>query len=1054
VPKNKLISGNGAKAPSKSKDKIMMRFIEYFINNKRLNHVLLIFILFLGINAYHNVPKELFPEIALDKIAITGGYAGASADNLDKMAVSDIEDELGNISGIDRIETVIRPGTFIIVISLTPSADKIDALNKAKDAIAKSRQNLPKDMLEPVAQLLIHKRPLISLSLSSNKLSQGELIEAAKEIKSKIARNPYISEVKIYGDANKEVSIRLDNDKIKAYKLDPARVVDAVSNLSYIYPVGNIEQSGNYIYLSTVHGKQNRQEWENTLLHVGKKVIRLGDISKVVIDYPASKTLSTFNGRKNVTLVISKGASGNAMALSKELRKFAKEELKKSYPDIYFDFYQDSSKPVKNRLNTVVSNLMFGLILVFLSMALLINLRIAAVVTMGIPISFAVGIIFIYYMGYSINIISLLGGLIVIGIVVDDAIVVAENIQRYINMGFPKKEAVLKGTKEMVLPVSLATLTTIAAFLPLFMMTGEIKNFIILIPIAVIMILVGSLIESFIFLPLHSQEILKKQKNTIDWTAFQDWYERLLHLLIRRKYLFLLFFLVAIPIFTVLTLKSLHFQFFPSFDGNYLYITGKANIDTSLEQTRKISEDIQNDIIKHKKEYSLVATSTIIGSRRSLGGENEKGDNMFYITLELHDLKPKSFINAYINPILNLSFDFNDPNKIRKEHTYDLAKTINKNIKPYIKKYHLVELGVREDKPGLIKNDIQINLSGKDTKAILSAIKTLEQNLSTIKYVKDISDNAQLGKNEYKLRVNDYGEQLGFSEASIARVLSGYFLDNRKAMTFDKTGVMEIKTRALYKDEEKTLLNFEIPTPKGKMVKLTDIADILKIREYEKIEKRDGNVVKSVFANVDKKHITPLEILTQLKPLLKKIEKSGISVNLLGENEKNQQLKSDMIRASIVALFLILITLLFIFSRIRYVLIVMSVIPFSILGALLGHKLLGVNLSMPSIIGILGLAGVVINDGIIMLDFLHGTSDAETFYERAKLRLRPILITSITTFLGLFTLIFYATGQAVILQPIAISLGFGLLWGTVLNLIYLPTLYAVVNKIKPTRTNS
>ncbi len=1032
----------------------MMKIIEYFIDNKRLNYVLLIFILFLGINAYHNVPKELFPEIALDKIAISGGYAGASADNLDKMAVSDIEDELGDISGIDRIETVIRPGTFMIVISLTPGADKIDALNKAKDAIAKSRQYLPKDMLEPVAQLLIHKRPLISLSLSSDKLTHGELIEAAKEIKSKISRKQYISEVKIYGDANKEISIRIDSDKIKAYGLDPSRVVDTISNLSYIYPIGNIEQSGNYIYLSTVHGKQDKRDWENTLLHIGKKIVHLGDIAKIVIDYPASKTLSTFNGRKNVTLVISKGAEGNSIALSKELRKYAKEQLQKSYPDIYFDFYQDSSEPVKNRLNTVVSNLMFGLILVFLSMALLINLRIAAVVTMGIPLSFAVGIIFIYYMGYSINIISLLGGLIVIGIVVDDAIVVAENIQRYINLGFEKKEAVLKGTKEMVLPVSLATLTTIAAFLPLFMMSGEIKNFIILIPIAVIMILIGSLIESFLFLPLHSQEILKKQKNTIDWTPFQDWYERLLHLMIRRKYSFLLFFLVAIPIFTVLTLKSLHFQFFPSFDGNYLYITGKASIDTSLEDTRKISEDIQKDILSHKKEYSLVATSTVIGSRRSLGGENEKGDNMFYITLELHDLKPKSFINAYINPILNLSFDFNDPNKIREEHTYDLAKIIDKNIKPYIKKYNLLELGVREDKPGLIKNDIQINLSGKDTKAILSAIKTIEQNLSTITHVKDISDNAQLGKNEYKIRVNSYGEQLGFSEASIARVLSGYFLDNRRAMTFDQTGVMEIKTRALHKDEEATLLNFEIPTSSAKMVKLTDIADILKIREYEKIEKRDGNVVKSVFANVDKKYITPLEILTQIKPLLKKIEKSGIAISLLGENEKNQQLKSDMIRASIVAMFLILITLLFIFSRIRYVLIVMSVIPFSILGALLGHKLLGVNLSMPSIIGILGLAGVVINDGIIMLDFLHGTSDAKTFYERARLRLRPILITSITTFLGLFTLIFYATGQAVILQPIAISLGFGLLWGTVLNLIYLPTLYAVVNKIKPTRTNS
>jgi len=1031
-----------------------MRIIRYFLENKRLNYMLLIFILFLGYQSYQNIPKELFPEIALDKIMITGGYSGANAETLDKMVVSDIEDELGSINGIDRIETVIRPGTFTIVLSLTESADKIDALNKAQDAIARSRQYLPPDMIEPVAQLMVHNRPLISLSLSSDKLSKGELIEAAKEIKSKIARNPYISEVKIYGDADKEVSIHLDTEAIKAYGLDPSLVAQSISSLSYIFPIGDIEQSGNYIFLTTAHGKEDKSGWESTLIRIGGKEIRLGDIAQVAITYPQNKTLSTFNGRKNVTLVISKGAEGNAIKLSQQLREYAKTELKKEYHDIYFDFYQDTSKPVEDRLNIVISNLMFGLILVFLSMALLINFRIATVVTMGIPLSFAIGVIFIYYAGYSINIISLLGGLIVIGIVVDDAIVVAENIQRYINMGVPKKEAVLQGVREVILPVTLATVTTIAAFLPLFMMSGEIKNFIILIPIAVVMILIGSLIESFLFLPLHSMEILKKQKNFVDWVPLQNLYEALLHKLIRFKYLFLVTFLVLVPIFTVFTLKSMHFTFFPSFDGNYLYVTAKAPDSTPLDETQQIAVKIEKYILAHKEEYALKATSTVIGSRRSLAGENEGGDNMFYITIEMFDLKPRSFINTYINPILNFTFDFHNPNFIREAYTYELAKKLNKAIAPLKKEYGLLELGVREDKPGLIKSDIQINLSGRDQQKIMTAIKQLEQNLSAMPEIKDVSDNVQLGKMEYTLKINDYGEHLGLSEAAIARTLAGYFLDNRKAMTFSETGVMEIKTRALDKDDLSTLLAFELLTPQGKRVRLTDVVDIDKKRNLEKLEKRDGKVVKTVFANIDKKRITALEVLQRIQPLIEKIRKEGVVVDLLGENEKNQQLKNDMKRATVIALFLIMLTLLIIFPRIRYMLMVMSVIPFSMLGALLGHKLLGVNLSMPSVIGLLGLAGVVINDGIIMLDFLHGTREADTFYERAKLRLRPILITSITTFLGLFTLIFYATGQAVILQPIAISLGFGLLWGTVLNLVYLPVLYAVVNKIKPSRSDT
>ena len=253
---------------------------------------------------------------------------------------------------------------------------------------------------------------------------------------------------------------------------------------------------------------------------------------------------------------------------------------------------------------------------------------------------------------------------------------------------------------------------------------------------------------------------------------------------------------------------------------------------------------------------------------------------------------------------------------------------------------------------------------------------------------------------------------------------------------------MEIKTKDKNKDNTKTLLDFNVALGDGRFVKLTDVASIIEIRDYEKINKLNGDIIKTVFANVDKRHITPQEVLDILEPTLIEIRDSGVEVKLLGEKEKAKQLKDDMKKALVLAMFLILLTLLLIFSKMKYAFMVMSIIPLSVLGALLGHKLLGINLTMPSVIGILGLAGVVINDGIIMLDFLHGTHKSEEFFTRAKLRLRPIIITSITTFLGLFALMFYATGQAVILQPIAISLGFGLVWGTVLNLIYLPTLYA------------
>jgi len=1028
----------------------MSKFLEYFISNKRLNYALLVFLAYFGVHAYINIPKEIFPIVELYKISVSGSYVGASATSMDKMAVRDIEDSLANINGIDKTETTITPGSFKIILTLNENSNRINVLSKVKDSISISRQYLPSDMNEPTARLLDKSKSLIKLSISSDSLSRSELTIISQDIKSKLAKVKNISDITIWGDSKEEILISIDSSSVRAYGLNPQSVVSAISNLSYIFPVGNIEESGSFAFVSTSNGKANIEEYKESILSIDTKFVKLDDIANIKIHYPQTKTLSTFNNNQTLTLVISKGELGNAIAISKELQTKIKK-LEKNYDSVIFNFYQDTSVRMKGRLDTVISNLSFGLILVFLSMFILINFRIAFIVTLGIPFSFIIGLLFIYYMGYSINMISLLGALIVIGIVVDDAIVVSENIQRYIDEGMDNYEASIVGIKEMILPITLATITTAVAFLPIFLMHGEMALFLILIPIVVIMILIGSLLESFLFLPLHASEILKKSNNFIDWTPFGNLYERILSFHIEYKKLFVILFLVLIPIFTFVTAKSMKFQFFPNFDGNNIYISGKLDINTPIEDTFKIAKEIEAMMIAHKDEFSIKTTSATSGYRRSLSGETEFSNNVFYITIELYDKIEDNWVNKYINPVLNFSFDFDNSEARREKTTFELAPKANELIASFKDKYNMTELGIIEDKAGLIRSDIQINLSGSDDLALESAIKRLSSEISKIDGIQNFSDNIRYGKMEYKIKINTYGESLGLSESSIARVLSNYFLQKRQTTTFNERGVMEIKTEDLHKDNTQTLLDFSIPLSNGMFVSLRDVAEIIKIRDYEKINKLNGDIVKTLYAKVDKRVITPSEILEQLESTLSEIELSGIEVNLLGEKEKNKQLKGDMKNTVILAIFLIFLTLLLIFPKIKYVLMIMSVIPLSILGALLGHKLLGMNLSMPSMIGILGLAGVVINDGIIMLDFLHGTHKSVQFFKRAKLRLRPIVITSVTTFLGLFTLMFYASGQAVILQPIAISIGFGLIWGTVLNLIYLPTLYALVNNIEPLR---
>jgi len=1013
--------------------------------------MLLIVLLMAGVLSYIKIPKEIFPDVSLNKIIVAGVYAGASANTLDKMVVRDIEDDLSAVSGVSKVESVIRPGRFSIILTLDDHSDSYAVLNKVKDKLANVRQNIPPDMNEPVSSVIERNRDLIKLSIASKASDFETLLEQAKRIKSKLSQIPDVSDVVIYGDSDEKLEIKIDEPALRAYKLNAGDVLNAVQNLSYIYPIGDIDDKDNFIYISMANGKSTLDEWQNTLLHIGNKELYLKDIATVRFYHPQDVTLSTFNGNYNLVMKISKDAKGNSIALSKKLRHYVQEEIQPQYPDLVFNFFQDTSKPINERLSIIISNLTFGLILIFLTMYVLINRNTAIVVTLGVPFAFIIGLIFIYMGGYSLNMISLIGALLVVGIAVDDAVVVSENIQRHIDEGMEPGEAAVVGVKEVILPITLATLTTVAAFLPMFMLSGEMGKFIQLIPIVVIMVLFGSLIESFFFLPLHAKELLKKGSKSLDWSWANNHYERILHVLIHHKKLTLALFFIIVPLLTVGTLKQMHFQLFPSFDGRSMNITGKMNINTTLERTFEIANEIEKVILAHKKELSIKSVSMLAGKRRNLSNSWDTGTNLFYISMELEQQVPQNWVNHYINPILDLSFEFNPPEKVRTISSSEVAKRLRALIAPLRDKHGLDELAVMEQKAGIVRTDIEINLISDKTEAIQKAIGMLQQHLQSIAGVKDVVNNIRLGKMEYKIKLNEYGEQLGLSEGAVARVLSGYFLGSRRAQTFGDNGVVDITTEYAQKDQIATLDDFEIPLSGGRFVMLSDVAEFVKVQDFEIIEKENGDIIKSVSANVDKSVTTATQVLEALKPTLQKIRQSGIKVEILGEKEKNEQLKNDMITASIFALLIMLILLLLIFPKIKYALMILSVIPFSILGVVIGHLIMGMNMTMPSVIGILGLAGVVINDGIIMLDFLHGTHDAKAFYYRAKLRLRPIIITTVTTFVGLSTLMFFASGQALIMQPLAISLGFGLVWGTVMNLFYLPTLYAMVNKISDKR---
>ena len=1033
---------------------MIRKFIEFSINKPLLNHILLVFIMMLSIFAYINIPKEIFPPMNLDRISIIGGYAGTSADVLDKMVVKTIEDDLENIDELEEIKTNIKNGSFNIYADIKSGSDNISVLNDVKDAIANVKKDLPSDMAEPIAKIRVHTFPLVLIALSGD-VSKAELLNKADELKSKLAQFKDLGEITVRGDADEELEVTLNNEKIKAYGLNPALVISAIRNISSIFPIGTIKQKSHHLYISTYNGEKNKKDIENTIIGVGGLKLRIGDIADVSFKLGDEAELSHYNGVRNVSINVAKSKDGNAIELVKKIRKLLKKQ-EKIHPKLKYNIYTDTSVWIKNRLNVVFSNIVFGLMLVFLAMLVFINKGIAFVVALGIPVSFMIGLIATEILGNSLNMLSLLGALIALGMLVDEAIVVAENIYRHLEEGMERREAVVVGAVEMFPAVVASTLTTIFAFLPMLLMTGNMGMFIRIIPIMITVLLLSSLFEAFYFLPLHAHDFLKvSQEGSFTkrvWSTMHDKYNKVLHFVFRRKYTSLIVIVVSIISLTFVMVKNSKFQLFPDFDNTQIYVYGKVNINNELKDTEKIVTKLEKKILKNVDKKDVSSVTSVIGFKMDAKNRAELGENMFHIFIDLHERAPVNFFDKYISPYLSIEYD---PNvQIRTRDAKDIAKSIKKLLKPEktLKengKLVYEELVTKVPGAGVIANDIEISLSPKGNQNILTALKILKDKLASIDGVFNISDDADIGEKELKLRVNQYGQELGFNEETVSNELRAYYLKGEYGKLFNSSGLIRIKLQSKVNKDINSLNSIQIKVPsENKFVSLKDICDFVYVQSFVTLKKEDGVRIRSVYAALDKTKITSSEVMKIIKSTLESLRKDGYKIEIKGEEKENNKNQSEMMQSALIALFLIFITLVWLFDSIKKSLIVISTIPLVLLGVYVGHWLMNLNITMPGLIGVVGLAGVVVNDGLIMVDFIKNSKDTEELMRNAKTRLRPILLTSLTTVLGLITLIFFASGQAKILQPMAVSLGFGIAWATVLNLIYVPLLYSVIYKIK------
>lgn len=1033
---------------------MIRRFLEFAIDKPLLNHILLLFIFVLSVFAYINIPKEIFPPMNMDKVTISGGYRGTSADVLDKMVVKTIEDDLQNVNELDTVKTTIKNGSFIIIADIKPGSDNATVLNEVKDIVSAVKKDLPADMEEPIAQIKLHTFPLALVALAGDKPKE-ELLKRAEELKDELSKLKDLSEITIRGDADVELVIHISEQKILALGLKPSLAVESLRKISSIFPVGTIKEQGKHLYISTYNGEKDIEMLRDTVIGVGDVRVRIGDIADVSFELSHESELSHYNGVQNISINIAKSKDGNAIELVKKVRKLLKEQ-EAIYPELKYEVYADTSVWIKNRLNTVFSNIVFGLVLVFLAMLIFINRGIAIVVAVGIPLSLMIGLIATEVMGDSLNMLSLLGALIALGMLVDEAIVVAENIYRLLEEGMDRREAAILGAQEMFPAVLTATLTTVFAFLPMLLLSGEMGMFIKIIPIMIAVLLLSSLFEAFYFLPLHAYDFLRVSKEGSFtkrvWMRLSSWHNAVLHFFFRKKALSLVLMTISIIALSIVMAKNAKFQLFPDFDTTQVHVYGKVNVNNELKDTEKIVSELEKELLNHIKGDDISAITSVIGFKLDAKNMVETGEHLFHIFIDLSERAPDNIFDKYMNPYL--SIEYNAELLKRQKDAKDIAKDVEKVVEPFKnlksgENFTYEELVVKVPGAGVIASDIELSISAANEQKTLQGVQELEGALRVIHGVNNISNDATIGEKELKLRVNEYGQQLGFNEELISAELRSYYLKGEYGKMFNEKGLVRIKIESGVKEQIDSISAIEVQIPSSqRFVLLRDVCDFIITQGYVALQKENGVRIKTVSASLDKKIITSAEVMEMLKPTFSKLKEDGFKIDIKGEEKENSKNKKEMMQAGLIAIFLIFITLVWLFDSIKKSLIVISTIPLSILGVLIGHAVMDINLTMPGLIGIIGLSGVVVNDGLIVVSFIKNAKNTQELMQMAQTRLRPVLLTSLTTVLGLSTLIFFASGQALILQPMAISLGFGIAWATVLNLIYVPLLYAVVFRIK------
>jgi len=1039
--------------------------IAWFTRNGVAANLLLIVIAAGGLLALPHIRKEIFPEFSSDMISVTMRYRGASPEEVEEAVCVRIEEAIQGIEGIKRIRSTANEGNAVVTAELFPNADNrrvLDDIKARVDAI----DTFPEETDKPIIQEVIMRTQVINVAVAGN-ADELTLKRLGERVRDDLASEPGISQVDLVVARPYEISIEVSEEALRRYGLTFDEVTRAVRRSSLDLPGGSIKTAGGEFLLRVKGQAYRAPDFEKLPLRTlpdGARLL-LGDVAHVVDGFEEDVRRAWFNGKPGVVVMVFRVGDESALQISKIVHRYVEQAQARMPEGVTLTTYADYAQYLRSRINLLLRNARMGFVLVFFILALFLRLRLAIWVSLGIPVSFLGTLWLMPSLDVSINMISLFAFLLVLGIVVDDAIVVGENVYTHYQRGKSARQAAIDGARQMAVPVVFAVLTTVAAFLPLLAVEGNTGKIMRAIPLIVIPTLLFSLTESMLCVPNHLSHFKPKPDHDDGrWRPFHwlqehfarklAWfidrvYRPFLDLCLRHRYLTLsaacASLLVGVGLFAGGFVK---FQFFPPVEGDDIGAFVTMPEGCAPEVIRDAVFQIQAATEQLQKEYADQKTLTGRGIFYNI--LTSVGDQPYRAALTRHAggagdsyAKPNvGEVHIQLAPSEERTVSANDIVNRWRELTGEIPGAVE-----LVFTSSLFSTG----------DAINIQLTGPDVAQLRMAANELKTALAGYRGVIDIADSYRSGKQEIKLAIKPSAEATGLTLQDLARQVRQAFY-GEEAQRIQR-GRDDVRVMVRYpKDERRSLSNLEqmrIRLPDGIEVPFSAVAVARIGQGYASIERVDRRRALNVTADVDLTKTTSKEVLDALKkkelPALV-AKYPGLRYSFEGEQREQRDTMKSLQRGFIMALFLIFALIAIPLKSYIHPLVVMSAIPFGFFGAIVGHLVMGMNLTVLSMFGFVALAGVAVNDTLVLVDAINAARRAGTplltaVRNAGRSRFRPILLTSLTTFAGLSPLILEKSVQAQFLIPMAISLGFGVLYCTFTTLLLVPSLYLIIEDL-------